>query len=338
MPLAERRQINRRDRYDAATGLALYRMMRVIRTVEESFVSPILDGTIKCPVHLYSGEEAVATGVCTALEPEDVVFGTHRSHGHFLAKGGSLDALVAEVYCRETGCSRGRGGSMHVIEPTVGMLGAAPIVAGTISLALGVALASRVRGDRRVTVAFFGDGATGEGVLYEAMNFAALKKLPLVFACENNLYSTHMPIREVRVDVPIVDVARPFGIACERIDGNDVFAVYEAAFAAAEACRAGQGPVFLEFLTYRMRGHVGPNDNLQGTQTDIRPPEEVEEWKLRDPLVGLQQALIASGVCTRDQLDAIDNDVALLVERAHTAARVSPRPHESELNRYVFHS
>jgi acetoin:2,6-dichlorophenolindophenol oxidoreductase subunit alpha len=334
MPLAEK-GVNPRS---AELGVALYRTMRMIRVVEESFVPPILDGEIKCPVHLYSGEEAVAAGICAALNVTDYILGTHRSHGHFLAKGGSLEALVAEVYCREGGCSRGRGGSMHLIDPDVGMLGAAPIVAGTIPLALGAALASRIRGDGRVAVAFFGDGATGEGVLYEAMNFAALKKLPLIFVCENNLYSTHMPLAEIRVDVPIVEIARPHGISRARLDGNDVFAVFDAAVAAVDRCRAADGPVFLELLTYRMRGHVGPNDNIQGTQTDIRPLAEIEEWKQRDPLAMARQTLLASGAATLADFEAIDREIAARVEQAHAAAIASPRPSPPDLERYVFHS
>src|SRR5436305_14902745 len=157
--------------WDRTLLLRLYRTMVTIRLAEESLVPVILDGTVQCPVHLYSGQEAVATGVCGALEDFDYVFGSHRSHGHYLAKGGNLRELIAEVYCRETGCSRGRGGSMHLIDVDRGMLGSAPIVAGTISLAVGAALAASIRNDRRVVVTFFGDGATGEGSLYEAMNF-----------------------------------------------------------------------------------------------------------------------------------------------------------------------
>ncbi len=321
---------------DSAFLLDLYRSMQTIRQTEESFVPGIVDGTIRCPVHLYTGQEAIASGVCSALTKDDYIVGSHRSHGHFLAKGGSVEALVAEVYCREAGCSEGRGGSMHLIDPDVGMLGSAPIVAGTIALALGAALASRIRADNRVTVAFFGDGATGEGVLFEAMNFAALKQLPLLFACENNLYSTHMPIREIRVNVPIADAARPLGISAERIDGNDVLRVHEAASRAIRECRSGRGPVFLEFLTYRMRGHVGPNDNIQGSQTDIRPAEEIERWKAVDPILRLEETLLTTGVSTRLELDAIASNVAALVEHAHAIARVSPRPRESELERHVF--
>ena len=169
----------------------LYRIMVRIRFCEESFVQPILAREVLCPCHLYSGEEAIAVGICASLNDEDYVFGNHRSHGHYLAKGGGMNQLVAEIYTRETGCSGGRGGSMHLIDVEKGMLGSAPIVAGTISLAMGAALASSIRKDNRVTVSFFGDGATGEGVLYESLNFAALKKLPIIFACENNFYATH---------------------------------------------------------------------------------------------------------------------------------------------------
>jgi acetoin:2,6-dichlorophenolindophenol oxidoreductase subunit alpha len=274
----------------------LYRKMYLIRHCEESFVPYINSGEIRCPVHLYTGEEAVAAGLGANLQQKDYVFGNHRSHGHYLAKGADLKQMVAEVFCRETGCSRGRGGSMHLIDMEAGVLGVAPIVAGTISLALGAALASSIRHDGRVTVTFFGDGATGEGVLYESLNFAAVKKLPIIFACENNLYSTHLPIKEIRVDVPIVEVAKPFGIKSFRVDGNDVVAVYEAALMATAHCRRGEGPVFMEFLTYRYRGHVGPDDNVQGSHTDIRPKQEVEQWLARDPLLRFEQYLAANSV------------------------------------------
>jgi acetoin:2,6-dichlorophenolindophenol oxidoreductase subunit alpha len=319
-------------------ALDLYTSMMEIRLAEESFVQPILDGVIKCPVHLYTGQEAIASGLIHHLTAQDYVFGTHRSHGHFLAKGGTVQALVAEVYCRETGCSHGRGGSMHLIDPEVGMLGAAPIVGGTISLALGAGLATRVRGCGRVSVAFFGDGATGEGVLYEAMNFAAIHRLPVIFVCENNLYSTHMPIKEIRVDRPIAEVGGPFGVAAYRVDGNDVAAVHELAGRVVAESRAGGGPAFIECLTYRMRGHVGPNDNIQGTQTDIRPAAEVTEWQSRDPIARLEREILAAGTATADDLAAIRARVAKTVDDAHVFARASAFPDPAELERYVFQS
>ena len=322
--------------YDPEFLMGLYRTMLRIRLCEESLVAPIVSGEVRCPVHLYSGEEAVATGVCAALESTDYVFGSHRSHGHYLAKGGDMRALVAEVFCKASGCAKGRGGSMHLLAPEVGMIGAAPIVAGTISLAVGAALASRVRHDRRVSVAFFGDGAAGEGVLYESMNLASLKKLPVLFVCENNLYSTHMPIRECRISEEIYRVAEPFGIQALRVDGNDVLAVYAAAHDSVESCRLGSGPVFLECLTYRLRGHVGPDDNIQGDHTDIRPPEEVAAWKAKDPLLRLAAALEARGAAGNSALEALRLDVEEEVRGAVLSARHDSFPSAEELEYHVY--
>jgi len=307
-----------------------------IRLCEESFVDPILSGEVRCPCHLYSGQEAIAAGLCASLDGNDYLFGNHRSHGHFLAKGGSMHELVAEIYCRETGCSRGRGGSMHLIDPAVGMLGAAPIVAGTISLALGAALASSIRGERRVSVSFFGDGATGEGVLYESMNFASLRKLPIIFACENNLYATHMPIRDCRVGSSIRSIADPFCIEAAEVDGNDVLAVYEAGRKAVEKCRTGRGPYFLEFLTYRYRGHVGPDDNIQGFHTDIRPKEEVAAWLRRDPILIFEKHLVESKLLDEGTLERIRQQAGEEVDTAHTLAKQSPHPQTKELTKYVY--
>lgn len=322
--------------YSATFLQQLYTTMLRIRLCEESFVEPILDKSVRCPVHLGTGEEAVATGVCAALSEDDYVFGTHRSHGHYLAKGGSLRELAAEIYGKTTGCSRGRGGSMHLIDREHGMLGAVPIVGATIPLALGAALASFIRGEKRVAVAFFGDGATNEGVFYESLNFAALKKLPLIFVCENNLYSTHMPIRECRPNQEIFRAGQPFDIDSQRVEGNDVLAVYESAREAVERCRSGQGPVLLECLTYRLRGHVGPNDNIQGTQTDIRPPDEVAAWKERDPLLHFERLLREREVLDDAAMQQLTMQVEQDVAAAHEFARNSNSPHESELTHDVF--
>ncbi len=314
----------------------LYTTMLRIRLCEESCVEPILEGEVQCPVHLYSGQEAVATGVCAALSKDDYVFGTHRSHGHYLAKGGGMNELVAEIYGKESGCSKGRGGSMHIIEPEKGMMGAAPIVAGTIPLALGAGLAAKIRKDNRVSVAFFGDGATGEGVLYESLNFASLKKLPILFVCENNFYSTHMPIRECRVDVDIFEIGKPFGIQSVKVDGNDVLAVYEAAENAVKLCRDGEGPTFMECITYRLRGHVGPDDNIQGTHTDIRPEEEIEEWRKKDPIISFESLLLKNNVLGEKDIEEIRREAEKEVEEAHLFAENSPYPKETDLAKYVF--
>jgi acetoin:2,6-dichlorophenolindophenol oxidoreductase subunit alpha len=318
------------------TAVELYRCMQRIRLCEEALVEPIMTGEVRCPVHLYTGEEAAAAGVCLALRREDYVFGTHRSHGHFLAKGGSMRELVAEVFCRSTGCAKGRGGSMHLYAPGSGMLGSAPIVAGTIALALGAALSSHIRGEKRVTVSFFGDGAAGEGVLYESLNFAALKKLPLIFACENNFYSTHLPISECRTSDNFSGIGASFAIPSRRVDGNDAIAVYQAARTAAAQCRSGKGPVFIELRTYRMRGHVGPDDNVQGSHTDIRPKAEIERWRRKDPLVRLRAALRAGYAVSGKSLDAIDAAAQREVRGALTFARLSPQPEAAHAGDFVY--
>jgi pyruvate dehydrogenase E1 component alpha subunit len=307
-----------------------------IRLCEESFVEPILRKEIVGPVHLYVGEEAIATGVCAALKEDDLIFGNHRSHGHYLAKGGSLKKLIAEVYGKETGCSRGRGGSMHIIAKDKGFLGSVPIVAGTISLALGAALAIKIKKEKRIAVSFFGDGATGEGVLYESLNFASLKKLPILFVCENNLYSTHLPIREIRPRDNIFEIAKPFGIKTFRVDGNDVLKVYEISKKVIDWIKKGNGPSFIEFRTYRLRGHVGPDDNIQGTHTDIRPKKEIEKWKKRDPLKRFEQYLLRKNIFTGRELEKIKKEVEKEIREGHDFAKKSSYPPEEEIAKYVF--
>jgi len=322
--------------YDSIFLLGLYRMMLRIRLCEESLVDQILSGAIRTPCHLYSGQEAIAAGVCATLDQTDLIFGNHRSHGHFLAKGGSMKEMIAEIFARETGCSRGRGGSMHLIDLEKGMLGSAPIVAGTISLAVGAALAISIQGVDRVAVSFFGDGATGEGVLYESLNFAALNKLPIVFVCENNFYATHMPICDCRLESHVYSVAKPFCMESQQVDGNDVLAVYETAIKAVDACRRGNGPVFLECLTYRQRGHVGPDDNVQGCHTDIRPKEEIKEWLARDPIKLFEDYLSGVGYIDNRVLAGIRKEVQSEVEAAHRFALESPSPDAKDVERFVF--
>jgi len=322
---------------DSTFLLSLYRTMLQIRLCEESFVEPILSGEIKCPVHLYSGQEAIAAGVCAALEPRDYVFGNHRSHGHYLAKGGDLRKMVAEIFCRQDGCAGGRGGSMHVIDESAGVLGAAPIVAGTVSLAVGAAYATRVKGDGRVAVSFFGDGAAGEGVLYESLNLASIRRLPVLFVCENNSYATHLPIRECRVSEEIVKVAEPFGVWARRMDGNDVLEVYRVAREAVNRCRNGEGPAFMECVTYRLRGHVGPDDNIQGSHTDIRPPEEITAWRARDPIPRFEAHLLAKTSIAVDDLAATRMAVEQEVAEAMTHAKQAAFPNPASLNRGLFH-
>ena len=307
-----------------------------IRVCEESLVEPILSGDVRCPCHLYTGEEAIAAGVCAVLDKQDMIFGTHRSHGHYIAKGGSIKEMVAEIYGKATGCCKGRGGSMHVIDPDNGVVGVAPIVAGTIPLAVGTALAFQIRKQKNVAVCFFGDGATNEGVFFESLNFAAIRNLPVIFVCENNLYSTHMPINECRPNQEIHRIGDPFDVPSYEIDGNDALKIFEQTAKAKEMCLQGQGPVLLECKTYRLRGHVGPDDNIQGTHTDIRPPEEVSLWQQRDPIIRLENFLIENNLMDKSAMESIQKAVEQEVTDAHKFAQNSPFPPAEELTHYVF--
>jgi pyruvate dehydrogenase E1 component alpha subunit len=311
-------------------------MMKRIRLCEESLIDPIIKKEILCPVHLYSGEEAIATGVCAALEKEDYIFGNHRSHGHYLAKGGNMGKMIAEIYCRESGCSHGRGGSMHLIDPENGIMGVVPIVAGTIPLAVGAALASVIRKEKRIVVSFFGDGASGEGGLYEALNFASLKKLPIIFICENNQYSTHLPLSEIRVNNKISEIAKPFCIENYTSDGNDVLGVYKLARKAVKKCRNGKGPVFIEFITFRFRGHVGPNDIIHGTHKDIRPKELIDLWKLNDPIIRFKKYLSDNEILSENEINKIDQLCQDEVSEANKFAIDSHSPDIKELGKYVY--
>ena len=315
--------------------VSLYRTMVRIREFEESLVEPIQQGEIKTPCHLYTGEEAIAAGVCAALTQDDYAFGYHRSHGHYLAKGGDMNALAAEIYGKETGCSKGRGGSMHIVAKEQGFLGSVPIVAGTVSLATGAALASKIARENRIAVSFFGDGAMGEGVVYESLNLAAVQKLPVLFVCENNFYSTHLPLREVRAKDNIVDSAISLGVPGFVVDGNNVLEVFESVRAHREEIRNGGGPVFLECRTYRMRGHVGPDDNIQGTHADIRPQSEIEEWKKKDPLLQFEKVLAEQGI-EKSEVEHVTKEAKREVQKAHEFARNSDYPKPEELTQHVF--
>lgn len=267
------------DNMDADKTKKMYHAMVRIREFEESLIPLINDGTIKTPVHLCCGQEAVAVGVCSALREQDHVYGNHRSHGHYLAKGGDMKRLCAEIYGKKTGCSHGRGGSMHIIDPDVGFMGSVPIVAGTVSLAVGDAMTTKLRKEDRVTVVFFGDGAMGEGVVYEAINLAVLYELPIIFVCENNGYSTHMPVDKCAANVNLSDQVLGFGINRTFGNGNDVEEVKDWVEHALDEL-----PMFLELKTYRLCGHVGPDDKILNEHMDIRPKDEVEYWKTQDPI------------------------------------------------------
>lgn len=312
---------------------AMYMSMLKIRRFEERVAELISQDEILCPCHLYIGEEAVATGVCSALRKDDYVFSTHRSHGHYIAKGGDIKALMAELYGKATGCSKGRGGSMHLAAVDLGLPGSSAIVAGTIPLAVGAALASSLQQVNSVSVAFFGDGAAGEGVFYESLNFASLKRLPVIFVCENNLYSTHMPISAYLANTHIYKIADAFNMPGVRVDGNDVIEVFNRASRAIEDARSGKGPTLIECMTYRWRGHVGPNSDLD---KGLRSKEELDYWMSRCPIKALEELLQSHNLISESDLIHIRHRIEDEIEEAAVFAKQSPYPDPSELLNNVF--
>jgi acetoin:2,6-dichlorophenolindophenol oxidoreductase subunit alpha len=309
-----------------------FRVMTLIRTAEERIGELVESGEVHCPCHLYIGQEAVAAGVCAALRPGDTVWGTHRSHGHYLALGADLTALFAEILGRTGGCAKGRGGSMHLFAREQGILGTVPIVAATIPLAVGAALASKLRGEQAVAVAFFGDGATEEGHFHESLNLAAVYHLPVIFACENNLYASHLHLLERRPADNLDQMMAPYCIPSIRLDGNDVAAVHRESLAAVARARAGDGPSFLECRTFRWRGHVGPRWDMD---VGVRRRDELPDWMANCPIARVEKWLIGLGIAKTD-LDAIVTDVRREVQEAESLARQSPLPDESELMEHVF--
>lgn len=316
-----------------STLRAMYQTMLRIRLFEEKVADLVAQREIICPCHLYIGQEAVATGVCSSLRKDDWVFSTHRSHGHYIAKGGSIRSLMAELYGKQTGCSRGRGGSMHLAAPECGLPGSSAIVAGTIPLAVGAALAFSLQNKDSVSVSFFGDGAVGEGVFYESLNFASLKKWPVIFVCENNLYSTHMPIASCLADTMIYRKAEMFGMPGVRVDGNDIIEVFRTAQKAVENARTGKGPTLIECLTYRWRGHVGPNYDLD---KGIRSKEELEHWIERCPIKCFESLLLDNSIITNSEKKRLYDEVNKEVIESLTYAKGSPYPVQEKLITYLF--
>lgn len=315
---------------------ALHHSMLRMRRVEEIVADEYRTGSMRTPTHLGIGQEAVAAGVCQALEPSDTVYSHHRCHLHYLAKGGSLLGLLAELFGREAGCSRGRGGSVHLTDRPVGFIGSSPILGQGIALATGTALAYQMDGVRNVVATFFGEGACDEGAVYEAFNFASIRRLPVVYVCENNLYATETPLSARQApDTDLCERARAFKIEARRVDGNDALAVHDAASEAIARCREGRGPFFLECMTYRWREHVGPMwDHEIGRQ--YRSREEVEQWMERCPVKRLAASLVAAGHCTQADLDAVLAGIDREVLHELEVARSSPWPDASTLFQNVY--
>lgn len=258
-----------------------YHDMLRIRKVEEALADQYPGEEMRCPLHLCIGQEAIAVGVSSALNQADVVFSNHRAHGHYLAKGGDLAAMIAEIFGRENGCCGGRGGSMHLIDKNVGFMGSTPIVGGTVPLAVGAAFKFFISAESNVSVIFLGDGCFEEGVVHKSLNFAALHKLPIIFVCENNNFSVYTPLSNRQPSRPIYSIALAHGMHAEEGDGNDVLAISDIMDKAVQRARVGEGPSFLEFRTYRWREHCGPSfdDHLQ-----YRSNSEIEAGLARCPI------------------------------------------------------
>lgn len=303
-----------------------------IRFFEERIADLVESKEIHCPCHLYIGQEAVATGVCAALEREDTVWGGHRSHGHYLAKGGNGHSMMAELFGKMTGCAGGRGGSMHLFAPEVGILGTVPLVAATIPLAVGAALASKLSRKRHVAVTFFGDGATEEGHFHESVNLAALYRLPVLFVCENNFYASHMGLAERRADDNIFKTGEAHGIPGIRLDGNNLWEVWRAARTAVERAREGQGPSLLECRTYRWRGHVGPSWDMD---VGVQRKDELKDWIQKDPVARVRTHLLKRGV-SASEFDRIEKEIRSEIEESVKAARHAAAPPVSTLRDHVF--
>ncbi len=314
----------------AADDLARLREMVRIRRFEEKAAELYGAGKIRGFLHLYIGEEAVAVGVLRALGPEDAVVSTYREHGHALARGVSARSIMAEMYGKLEGCSRGRGGSMHLFDAGKRFYGGNAIVAGGIPIAVGLALADKVLGRRAVTACFFGDGAVAEGYFHESLNLAALWGLPVLFACENNLYAMGTALRYAQAQVDIAEKARSYLVPASAVDGMDVDAVERAAREAAASVREGRGPVFLELRTYRFRAHSMFDAEL------YRDRAEVEAWKLRDPIPAASARLLAAGAAKDTDLARMEVDVAAEIDDAVAFAEAGAWEPVEDLARYVY--
>ena len=300
--------------------LRMYRTMVLIRLAEERLVQLFAAGKMPGFIHSYIGEEATAVGVCGALRPDDYITSTHRGHGHIIAKGGDLGLFFAELYGKATGYCRGKGGSMHVTDMDLGILGANGIVGAGIPIAAGAALACRMQGLDRVAVSFLGDGATDIGVFHEALNMASLWEVPAVFVCENNGYADFMSRATHQKIERVSDRSASYAMPGVTVDGNDVEAVHDAATEAVARARAGGGPTLLECVTYRWRGHY------EGDPQPYRTSDEVEEWKRRDPLPIAESRLRTAGAVDDAARDAIRAEATAAIDQAVAAAEAAPMP------------
>jgi 2-oxoisovalerate dehydrogenase E1 component len=311
--------------------LSLYRTMLRIRRVEELLARSYQQGLIPGACHTYIGQEAVGAGVCAHLRPDDVIFSTHRGHGHALAKGVPSREVMAELFGRVTGCSRGRGGSMHLFAPEVGLMGTTGIVGPNILQATGAGYSFQLLKTDRVSVGFFGDGAVNNGAFHEGINMAAIWSLPVIYVCENNLYATEVPFDYATRNTDVAERARCYGVNGIAVDGNDAIAVFEAAAEAVTHARSGNGPTLIECRTYRTRPHAeGMRD------AGYRTTAEIDQWKERDPIAFLRSRAIDKGLATEEAFSAIDDEIHEEAADALAFAKESPYPDPETATQHIF--
>ncbi len=330
MTMSPHGDLSSNPQYDTQFLLELYRRMVLIREFEDGVKYLFLEGTMPGTIHQCQGQEATAVGVCAALRDSDFLTSTFRGHGHALAKGLSVQELLDELFGAVTGCCKGKGGSMHVGNLAKGMIPGIAIVGGGIPVATGMALAFKMQQKDQIVACFFGDGAVAEGAFHEGVNMAAIWNLPVIFVCENNLYGASTHVTKVMRDTNIARRASCYGIRGQQVDGNDVLAVYEAAQAAAQQCRVGDGPVLLELLTYRRTGHS------RRDACHYQPQEERDAWSARDPIERYAQVLRRQGMADDAALAEIRQQILGQFQLAVDTARRAPHPNIDELTTDVF--
>lgn len=310
-----------------------YTMLR-IRKTEQGIAKHYGAQEMRCPTHLSLGQEAIAAGVCALLRAEDKVMSAHRSHAHYLAKGGSLKEMIAEMYGKQTGCASGKGGSQHLVNMDCGFLGAVPIVGSTIPIALGVAMRAVMQGKKEVSVAFFGDAATEEGVFHESLNFSALHKTPFLMVCENNFYSVLTPLATRQPpERHIFEIAQAHGVKSWKGNGNKIEEVLNLTSQALDHIRAGNGPAFIEFETYRMVEHCGP---MSDENFGDKPPEEIAEWRAQDPIVLYQRFLLNKNIVSQGDIQKMEEKLEEEIEEAIQYGKESPFPEKSALHSFIY--
>ncbi len=309
----------------------MFRRMLTIRRFEERAIKEYEDGNLYGFIHSYIGQEAIAVGVCSHLRIDDRIVSNHRGHGHCIAKGADMKRMMAEVFGKKTGYCKGKGGSMHIADFNIGMLGANGIVCAGLPIATGSALAAQLEGGDRISVVFFGDGACGEGEFHESLNLASIWKLPIVFVCENNMYGVNTPASRSMAAENVADIAASYSMPGAVADGNDLFEVYETAERAVNRARSGEGPSLVEFKTYRWRAHFEG-----GGMPDLRPEDELKEWKMKCPVVYMQNQLLNSGIMNTDELKELDMEILSLVQEAVEFAKQSPDPDPEDAFENIF--